>query len=533
MYLRRTTGSLLLLAALTITPASAGEIFRIAGKGDFKSLDPFSLNEILTLGLHGQISEGLTKRDRDLKIVPGLAVSWETPEPTRWRFHLRRGVKFQSGDDFTADDVVFSADRVRAQGSDVKNMLPADVKSVLKVDDYTVDFVLEHSNPILNASFDTWYMVSKKWAERVGAVAPVSAAQSGYASTHANGTGPFLVADHVPGLKTTFVPNPHWWGKPQHNFDRVEYVTIANDATRVAALQSGEVDMIDPVPLQDIERLRGAGLKVLTGPETRSMFFGFDQSRDELLVSDIKGRNPFKDERVRRAFALALNLQAIHDKVMRGNSVIASSIVSPLVFPDVKNIDRQPYDPEEAKRLLAQAGYPHGFSFGLACTNDRYVRDADLCSVGASMLAKVGLRAQLDIQPKARFFAQVGAAGGYKVPGAFLLGWVAVSNDALDPLFNLIMTRDGKGQGSYNLGGISNAKIDALGAQIRTETDNLKRHGLIMQALQTVRDHTLVVPLHQQTLAWGTAADVTVEQRADGQIQFSTYSKHPTTVGAK
>lgn len=525
----------LTFAALTFavaSPAVAGESLRIAVKGDFKSLDPYSLNEIMALGLLGQTYSGLTQRDKDLKIEPALAVSWETPEPTRWRFHLRHGVKFPSGDDFTADDVVFSAERVRAQGSDLKSVLPADVE-VVKVDDYTVDFVMQRPNPILNASFDTWYMVSKKWAERVGATAPVSAAQTGYASSHANGTGPYSVIEHEPGVRTVFAPNAAWWGKTKQTFDRVELVTIANDSTRVAALQSGEVDMIDPVPLPDIDRLRAAGVNVLTGPETRSIFIGFDQGRDELLVSDVKGRNPFKDARVRQAFALAIDLDALHSKIMRGNSVTAASVVSPLVFPQVANIPPRPYDPEKAKRLLAEAGYPQGFSFGLDCPNDRYQRDGEICRAAASMLAKVGLRAELNIQPKARFFAQVGAAGGYRTTGAFLLGWVAVSNDALDPVYNLLMTRNDAGQGSYNLGGISDAQIDDLGARIRTETDRAKRDAMIVTALQAAKDRALVVPLHQQTLAWGVGPRVIAEQRADGPIRFSAFSKTPITVGRK
>src|SRR5436190_2438817 len=273
----------LALAAAWALPASAATL-RFAFQGELKSLDPYSLNESFTLGMLGNVYEGLTKRDKNLEIIPGLAERWEVLEPTRWRFYLRKGVKFHNGEDFTADDVVFSAERVRAAGSDLKTRLPADAK-VVKVDDHTVDFVLTQPNPILHYEWDTWYIMSKKWSEANNSAMPQPATgqQMNYAALHENGTGPFTIAEHQAGVRTVFKPFAGWWGKPEHNFDEVIFTTISNDATRVAALLSGDVDWVDPVPLQDIARvIANPGTQVLTGPELRTIFLGFDQTGDAL-----------------------------------------------------------------------------------------------------------------------------------------------------------------------------------------------------------------------------------------------------------
>src|SRR5436305_5261268 len=269
------------LAIAAIAQPAAAATFRFAFQGDLKSLYPYSLNESFTLGVLGNIYEGLTRRGKNLEIIPGLAERWEVLEPTRWRFYLRKGVKFHNGEEFTADDVVFSAERVRANGSDLKTRLPADAK-VVKVDDHTVDFVLSQPNPILHYEWDTWYIMSKKWAETNNSAMPQPATgqQMNYAALHENGTGPFTIAEHQAGVRTVFKPYSGWWGKPEHNFDEVVFTTITNDATRVAALLSGDVDWVDPVPLQDIGRVNAnPGTQVLTGPELRTIFLGFDQTR--------------------------------------------------------------------------------------------------------------------------------------------------------------------------------------------------------------------------------------------------------------
>ena len=390
-----------------VVPASA-QTLRYANQGDLKSLDPYTLNETTTHAHLGQVYEGLIARDKDLKIIPGLAESWETPEPTRWRFHLRKGVKFQNGDPFTADDVVFSADRVRAKGSNLQTRIAADAK-VVKVDDYTVDFILTSPNPILHSQWDTWYIMDKKWAEANNAAEPTPAAATSpsFASLNANGTGAFIVESHQPGVKTVFKPNPNWWRKPEHNLKEIVFTPIGSDATRVAALLSGEVDIIEPVPIQDIGRVDSSpNAQVLKGPELRTIFLGMDQTRDELLYSNIKGKNPFKDVRVREAFFKAVDIELIKTRVMRGLSTPSALMIAPQLFPLSKDFTRPKFDPDGAKKLLTEAGYPDGFEVTMDCPNDRYVNDAAICQAVVGMLARIGVKVTLLAQPKATVFRQ-------------------------------------------------------------------------------------------------------------------------------
>src|SRR6202790_5403964 len=396
------------IVAFALTP-DWSEALTHAHPGDLHPLGGYTLKETTTIAHHAHIYEGLTTRDKDLKIIPALAESWETPEPTRWRFHLRKGVKFHNGDPFTADDVIFSADRVRAKGSNFLTNVPADAKFV-KVDDYTVDVMLDSPNPILTSQWDGWYIMDKKWCEENNAVAPTpaSATTPSYASLHENGTGPFIIESHQPGVKTVFKVNPNWWGKPEHNLKEIIFTPIGSDATRVAALLSGEVDVIEPVPIQDIQRVNASGTAtVLTGPETRTIFLGMDQVRDELLYSNVKGKNPFKDIRVREAFYKAVDIELIKTRVMRGLSTPSALMIAPQLFVLSKEFTRPKLDPDGAKKLLTEAGYPDGFEVTMDCPNDRYGNDSAICEAVVGMLARIGVKVDLMAQPKQQSFAKV------------------------------------------------------------------------------------------------------------------------------
>jgi peptide/nickel transport system substrate-binding protein len=515
-----------LVLAWTTPPASAATL-RFAFQGDLKSLDPYSLNEGFTLGVLGNVYEGLTKRGKNLEIIPGLAERWEVIEPTRWRFYLRKGVKFQNGEDFTADDVVFSAERVRANGSDLKTRIQPDTK-VVKVDDHTVDFILSAPNPILHYEWDTWYIISKKWAEANNSVMPqpASGQQAIYAALHANGTGPFEITGHQAGVRTVFKPNPGWWGKPEHNFDEVDFTTISNDATRVAALLSGDVDWIDPVPLQDVQRVNASGTaEVLSAPELRTIFLGFDQMRPELLHSNVKGKNPFKDVRVRKAFYQAIDIEAIKSRVMRGFATPTALMISPLLFSRSAEFKRWPYDPDAARKLLADAGYPDGFEVTMDCPNDRYVNDEAICQAVAAMLAHIGVKIDLLAQPKAKYFAKVLASGGYDT-SFYLLGWTPGSLDWWNVLNNIVGCRDEKGNGGqFNLGGYCNKKVDELAGKILRETDTTKRDDMIAETMRIIHEEVSHIPLHQQALVWGVSKKLKVVQRADNAILFYWFRK--------
>lgn len=512
--------ALVSMVAFAMSPALS-QTLRYANQGDLKSLDPYTLNETTTLAHLGQVYEGLTTRDKDLKIIPALAESWETPEPTRWRFHLRKNVKFQNGDPFTADDVVFSADRVRDKGSNLTTRLPPDAR-VVKVDDYTVDFVLTSPNPILNSQWDTWYIMSKKWCKEHNVVAPTpaSATSPSFASLNANGTGAFIIESHQPGLKTVFKVNPKWWRKPEHNLKEIVFTPISSDATRVAALLSGEVDVIEPIPIQDIARVDSSlNAQVLRGPELRIIFLGMDQVRGELLYSNVKGKNPFKDIRVREAFFKAIDVELIKTRVMRGLSTPSVLMIAPQLFTLSGDFTRPRFDPEGAKKLLTEAGYPDGFETTMDCPNDRYVNDAAICQAVVGMLARIGVKINLLAQPKAQYFAKVLKSGGYQT-SFYLLGWTPGTLDSHNVLYEIMgcLGDPKSSRGEYNLGGYCNKRLEEITDKVLLETDTAKRNLLIKDAFEITAKDYGYIPLHQQVLAWGVSKKVKLTQRADNQV---------------
>ena len=508
------------LLAFALSPASA-QTLRYANQGDLKSLDPYTLRETTTIAHHAHVYEGLVTSDKDLKLIPALAESWETPEPTRWRFHLRKDVKFHNGDPFTADDVIFSSERVRAKGSNFTTVIPIDAKFV-KVDDYTVDVMLSSPNPILMTQWDGWDIMDKKWCEENNAAAPTpaSATTPSYASLHENGTGPFVIESHQPGVKTVFKPFAGWWRKPEHNLKEIVFTPIGSDATRVAALLSGEVDVIEPVPIQDIARVNSSGTaKVLTGPELRTIFLGMDQIRDELLYSNVKGKNPFKDIRVREAFYKAIDIELIKTRVMRGLSTPSALMIAPQLFALSEDFTRPKFDPDGAKKLLTEAGYPDGFEVTMDCPNDRYVNDAAICQAVVGMLARIGVKVDLLAQPKQQYFAKVLKPGGYQT-SFYLLGWTPASLDSQNVLNDIMGCRDDPkaSRGEANLGGYCNKRLDQLSDQVLLETDTTKRDQLIKEAFEIGIKDWGYIPLHQQALAWGVSNKVKLTQRADNAV---------------
>jgi peptide/nickel transport system substrate-binding protein len=279
--------------------------------------------------------------------------------------------------------------------------------------------------------------------------------------------------------------------------------------------------MMDPVPVQDVERVnKSPNVKVLSGPELRSIFLNMDSFRDELLYSNVKGKNPFKDVRVRKAVYQAIDMDAIHTKVMRGLSANSAILISPLLFSRAAEFKRWPYDVNAAKKLLADAGYPNGFEVEMDCPNDRYVNDEAICQAVAQMQARIGIKVRLNAQPKSKYFEKV--LNTSKFNSSFnLLGWTPGSFDSWNVIANILGCRDAEGKGGlFNLGGYCNPKIDALNKQILVETDIAKRDAMIAEAYRINHDEAGVIPLHQQALVWGVSDKVDIVQRADNQILF-------------
>jgi len=399
----------------------------------------------------------------------------------------------------------------------------AQIKEILKIDAHTVDIVTHQPFPILPGAISTWYIVSKAWCEKNNAIQPVDVRKGteNYASSHANGTGPFMLKSREPGVRTVLVPNPNWWGKAEHNVTEAVFTPIANAATRVAALISGEIDMMEPVPLQDIPRIEGsADLKVLHGMEARTIFLGMDQKRDELLSSSVKGKNPFKDIRVREAFYKAIDIEAIKNRVMRGLATPSALMIAPQLYALSKDFTRPKYDPDGAKKLLTEAGYADGFELTMDCPNDRYVNDAAICQAVVGMLARIGVMIDLLAQPKALYFGKVLKPGGYKT-SFYMLGWTPASMDSHNVLHDILGCRDDPKdatRGEANLGGYCNKDLDALADKVLVETDTAKRDQLIKQAFEIANKDYAYIPLHQQALSWGVSKKVKLTQRADNQV---------------
>ncbi len=511
----------LLAGGLMMGAASAAnaETFKWAFQGDLQTLDPHGLFETMTLGFQRNIYEGLVARNDKMEMEGSLAESWENTSPTTWRFKLRQGVKFHDGSDFKADDVAFSVERLRTEGSDMK-VVAALIKEAKVIDDYTVDLITPSPNPILPLQLEIFYIMDKQWAEKNKAVAATNVKggdEGNFANLNANGTGPFMVKERQSGVKTVLARNPNYWGKIPTNVTEAIFTPIDQDATRVAALISGNVDMAYPIPVQDWKRLEDAdGVKPLTGPEARTIFLGFDQLRDELTASNVKGKNPFKDVRVRKAFMQAINIEAIKAKVMRGAATPAGLMVAPQIngFNDAMN-KRLPYDVEAAKKLMADAGYADGFEVTMDCPNNRYVNDEKICQASASMLARINVKVNLLAQPKSKYFGKVLAQNNYDT-SFFLLGWTPSTFDSHNPIASLMACRGGEDKlGAFNLGGYCNPKINELAAKIQSETDQTKRQAMIDEAFKIHQDEVGHIPLHQQPLSWGVSDKVDVVQRPD------------------
>jgi peptide/nickel transport system substrate-binding protein len=492
---------------------------RVANQGDAQSMDPHSLNESLQLTFTNNVYEPLVARDRQLNLTPGLATRWTQVQPSVWRFELRRGVTFHDGTPFTADDVLFSLARAAGPGSDMQSYTSS-FKEVRKVDAHTVEVETQAPFPILPDVLTNVFVMSKKWCEDNKALTPVDRRKGieNAASFKANGTGPFRLKERQPSSRTVLVRNGTYWGKVDGNVTEVIFTPIGNAATRVAALLSGEVDLMEPVPLQDVERIKASpGLKVMQGPELRTIFLGMDQKRDELQFSNVKGKNPFKDKRVRQAFYQAIDIETIKTRVMRGASLPTALMVGPGVrgFSAEQN-KRLPYDVEAAKKLMAEAGYPTGFDVSLNCPNDRYVNDADICQAVAANLARIGVKVNLQTETKVTYFPKILR----RDTSFYLLGWTPSTYDAHNALTSLMATPTDKGQGQFNLGAYSNAKVDELTLKIQSETDQAKRAAMIKEAFELHAADIGHLPLHQQSLAWAMKKSVSLTQLADNTMPY-------------
>ena len=514
------------LAAAVAAPAQAAAL-RIATAFDPQTMDPHSLALQYHTRVIFQVYESLVGHDQNYRLVPVLATRWQQLDALTWRFSLRPDVHFHDGSLFTADDAVFSFERALAPPSQRQFVLKG-VKAVRKVDPLTIDFVLAAPDAVLPQKLMLVAMMSRRWASAHGIerAQDFNARQETFGVRNANGTGAYQLERYEPDIRTVLKAFPQWWNRSSGangNVDAVSFVTIRSDATRLAALRSGEVDIVLDPPYQDVDQLRrDPQLSVTEVGDISTDYLAFDQAHDALPGvapgRDGKPRNPFKDLRVRRAVYQAINIDLVIQKVLKGLATPTGALLAPTFGGPA--LPRPRYDPVRARDLLREAGYPDGFDVTMDCVNAAFREH--VCQAIAAMLTQVGIRATLHTSPSTQFFPMITQG---KVSLAEF-GFTGTSEDAWQSLNGLLHTWDKDGGGTFNGGRYSNARLDALIDSIRVEPDEGKRRALVDAALEMAEDDVAYVPLYRRTLSWVMQKKVHVVMSPDDAISVRWVSVH-------
>ena len=508
------------LAALSVSAQAA--TFRWTRSADLSSWDIHAQNVGVNNSVHRAVYEALVEyNSQTLKAEPSLAAKWEQLGPKQLRITLREGVKFIDGSPLTADDVKFSLERAKAKTSGFV-VYTQGIDRVEVLNAKTLDIFSNVPNPVLVNQLTELRIMSKPWAEKNNSVEPkdIKAKDETYAHRHALGTGPMVLDSWSQDSRLVLKANPLWWGKGKYptNLTEAVYTPIKSDATRTAALLSGEVDFIYDPSINDLQRIQQApNLQVLESAADRTMFLGMDQFRDELPQSNVKGKNPFKDVRVRQALYQAIDMGTIQRVVMRGLAQPTGTLIAHHVNGWTKQVDqRLPFDTEASKKLLAQAGYPEGFEVEFSCPTGRYPSDEQLCQAISAQWAKVGVKAKLRTYPFATYFPMIQR---YEA-SVYLLGWSVPTFDAYYSLQALLRSPGGGGDGNFNLGRYSDPQQDALIERVKTETDPKLRNQLIEKAL--LNEHKVIshIPLFNLITPWATTKKVQIPTRADNYIDW-------------
>jgi peptide/nickel transport system substrate-binding protein len=509
-----------LCAMLSLGAVAQAKPFKWTSSSDIATWDIHSQNNALQNGIHAAVYESLVYyNSRTFKIEPVLATSWNQVTPTQLRINLRPGVKFHDGSAFTADDAVYSIQRAMAKTSNFA-VYAQGIDRVVKVNANTIDIFTKGPNPVLLNQMTELRMMSKAWAEKNNSVEPkdIKTKDENFAHRNAMGTGPYTLKEWKQDQRLVLAKNPAWWGSADTNVTEIIYSPIKADATRMAALLTGEVDFVlDPSP-QDLPRVRQNNtLKVMDGVENRTIFFGMDQHRDELVGSNIKGKNPLKDLRVRQALNMAIDADAITRVTMRGLGQPTNALVAPQVAGWSESIHKRPaVDVAGAQKLLADAGYKDGFEVDFACPNNRYINDEEICQAVTAMWSRIGVKAKLRTLPLVTYFPMIQR---YEA-SIYMLGWGVPTFDALYSLQSLVRTVGTGGDGNYNVGRYSNPKLDAVIDRIKTETDPFIRPRLLTEALQVAADDVSHIVLHNQIIPWAMKKNIDVVHRPDNRLDW-------------
>ena len=498
-------------AALCMAPVNAADI-SIALGADVTSIDPHYHNLTPNNNIAEHVFETLVTKDARSKLKPALAESWRAVDDLTWEFKLRRGVKFHDGSDFTAQDVVFTLDRVPNVPNSPSSFVTysKQITEKIVVDPYTIQFKTATPYPLMATDMSTIFVVSARAAK--------GAATEDFNSGKATiGTGPFKFVRYAKGDRIELARNDAYWGA-KAAWDKVTLRIITADPTRVAALLAGDVRAIENVPTADIARIaKSSDLTLYRTVSHRLMYLHLDSDRERSpFVTDKAGKplekNPLKDLRVRRAISKAINRQALVERVMEGAAVSTGQLMPEGLFGYTSALKPEPYDVEGAKKLLAEAGYPDGFGLTLHAPNNRYVNDEQIAQAIAQLLARVGIATRVDAMPSSIFFSR-----GSKLEFSLMLvGWGSDTAEASSPLKALLATfNTQKGMGTANRGRYSSAKMDDMLTQALATVDDAKRERLLQQATEIAVGDLGIIPLYHQHNLWATRKGITYAPRTD------------------
>jgi peptide/nickel transport system substrate-binding protein len=515
MNRRHALAALTLTGLLSLAPTAGAQPSQelvIAIAAPISALDPHFHNLTPNNSITKHVFDNLIRTDDKQQLLPGLAESWKPLDNTTWEIKLRKGVKFHDGSPFSAEDVIATFKRApevpNSPASFAQFTRP--VVSITAPDPHTVIMKTAAAHPLLPRDLTSLQVISRNQAG-----ARTDDFNSGKAM---NGTGPYRFVEYKPGERIVLARNDSWWGG-KTAWPRVQFRMISNNAARVAALLSGDVHVIENVPTADADRLKAhAQLALASATSNRVIYLHMDSWRDKNspFVRTRDGKpmeeNPLRDPRVRKALSKAIHRDAIVERVMEKQAIPAGQFLADTFFGTSKRLKPEAFDPEGAKKLLAEAGYPNGFQLTLHTPNNRYVNDEKIAQAVASFLTRVGIETKVDAMPSNIFFSR-----GTKGEFSFLLaGWASESGDTSSSLRSLVGTVDPKqGLGAANRGRFSDAGLDAMITTAITQVDDTKRGLLLAAASEKAMDLQAIIPLHYEVSVWGMRKGVSYAARAD------------------